>query len=143
MLLGFYSAVVVLVLTWPTPVDRPIAGLLERVLRALDRRGFGFIDYGLVEFTANIAMFVPIGFLLLLGLGRGGWAVALVIGYTASLAAELFQHVFLPERVASVLDVLANSLGALLGVLVALLVLRITRGRRAPRAHDRAAESVP
>lgn len=81
--------------------------------------GFDWIRGGMVEFAANVVLFVPLGLLLTLSAQRVrlGMAFALVI----SAAAELAQLV-LPSRVTSVRDVLANVVGAAIGGLLALAI---------------------
>lgn len=118
-----YVGIVLLVTLWPTTVDRGIDPYLERFLQELHERGVPrFVDYGFLEFTANIVFFVPVGFLggLLLPL-RLSW-LAIVAGGLFSAAIETTQHLFLPGRVASLADVVANSSGAVIGYLVALAV---------------------
>lgn len=76
-----------------------------------------FLTFGLVEWLSNVVMFMPVGFLFagLVAPPLRAWAVLIAAGLSA--AVEVTQ-VFLPNRVPSVYDVVANSLGALLGVLL-------------------------
>ncbi|MFD1720852.1 VanZ family protein [Amnibacterium endophyticum] len=118
-----YVGVVLLVTLWPTTVDRGLDPYIERFLQELHERGVPrFIDYGFVEFAANIVFFVPVGFLggLLLPL-RFSW-LAVIAGGLFSAAIETTQLLLLPGRVASLADVVANTSGALIGFLVALAV---------------------
>ena len=62
-----------------------------------------------MEFTANIAMFVPVGLLFLLLVGRRRWWLALAGGVALTCAIE-FAQIFLPGRFSDVRDILANSL---------------------------------
>ncbi|MCU1437732.1 MAG: hypothetical protein JWP66_819 [Naasia sp.] len=130
VLLALYLAIVAAITLPPSPVDRPVRGQIDRVLEELHERGVPeYIGYSKVEFAANIAMFVPVGFLIALGLAaRFAW-LALLLGPVLSAALELAQKLLLPERYASVLDVLANSLGALVGFVIAVL-LRLLVARR-------------
>jgi VanZ family protein len=59
----------------------------------------------------NILLFVPLGFLYRMITGRRG---ALLMGLGLSLSIEILQ-LFIPARTTSVVDVLANTLGAGLG----------------------------
>jgi glycopeptide antibiotics resistance protein len=73
----------------------------------------------LVEFLANVAMFVPLsllGSVLLDRWSRGFW---LIVGFAASSGIELAQLVFLGGRSATMVDVVANTLGALVGAYAA------------------------
>jgi glycopeptide antibiotics resistance protein len=80
-----------------------------------------WISYDLLEFTANIAMFLPVGLLFLLLAGRRHWWLALAGGVVLSGVIE-FTQLFLPARFSDLRDILANSLGALLGVAIGRLV---------------------
>lgn len=115
-----YVVALALIAFWPTHVDRDAGPLLSAIERV-----FPWATYRRIEFTANIALFVPFG-VLLTPLLRS-WPIALACGVGASLAIELVQEVVLPGRTASALDVLANSLGTAVGVVVALGIGRATR----------------
>lgn len=77
----------------------------------------------LADVAVNVAAYIPLGFLLSIGCGvrfgpaRGALAAALAAA-GVSLAMELVQ-MFLPARIASSVDLLANGLGALLGAMAA------------------------
>jgi glycopeptide antibiotics resistance protein len=118
------------------PVDSGARGLLWAVLRQLRARGLGWIDYSLVEASANVLLFVPFGFLLgvLGGRGAGRRLLMLAVCVASSVAIELGQAVLLPARFASLGDIAANSLGAVVGSLLALAFGGI--------AHRRAARSA-
>jgi len=91
-------------------------------------REAGWTDFrqGWVEVPANIALFLPFGFLLTVVLRR--WWCGALIGIALSVCVELVQIV-LPERTASTRDVLANGAGAAIGALIAwLTVVRRRRG---------------
>ncbi|MCC4908022.1 VanZ family protein [Microbacterium sp. cx-59] len=95
--------------------------------------GWSTVRQGWIEFGANIALFVPLGFLLT-GLFRRPWwgfALALVL----SIGVELVQ-ILLPARLPSPRDVLANALGAAVGAAIAWVVL-IRPSRRARRPATR------
>ena len=80
----------------------------------------------LQDVAVNLAAYAPLGLLLSIGFGarygpaRGAGAAALA-GTLLSLAMESLQ-MFLPIRIASNVDLLANGLGALVGALAALLL---------------------
>jgi VanZ family protein len=120
VLLALYSLAVLVVVAWPTPVDRGASRAITRILEALhNREVLMFLGYRQVEFLSNVAMFVPLGLLIGILLGRRLWGLAILAGFALSMGIELFQHVFLPERFATVDDVIANTSGALVGALVA------------------------
>jgi glycopeptide antibiotics resistance protein len=72
----------------------------------------------MVEFAANILLFVPLGVLVaaLLGGRRQWWAVP--IGAMLSGLIEVAQLLFLPSRVPDGRDVLANTLGTVIGAVI-------------------------
>lgn len=75
------------------------------------------------DIFVNVAAYVPLGFLLSIGFGARydagrGVLVATFCAAALSLALETLQ-VFLPTRIASNVDLLTNSVGALLGAMAA------------------------
>ena len=94
-----------------------------------------FHDFTLsrLEFLSNIAIFVPLGFLFVLLFGRRRWWLAIVVGILLTLLIEGTQE-FLPTRVPDVRDLVANTTGAVIGALVALLVTRGVPGQRRIRS---------
>ncbi len=104
----------------PSDVIAMLAGWMRGVL------GWGEFRQGWIEFPANVLLFVPMGLLLTL-LVRRPWSGALV-AVLLSVCAELVQTL-LPARVASLRDVIANALGAVIGAGMAWLVIRHRRAR--------------
>ena len=81
-------------------------------------------------------MFVPIGLFGALALPPPRWLIvpAAIMG---SLAIEITQASGLPQRVGTPRDVIANSLGALIGYLLACLVIRsVERSARRRSAYQ-------
>jgi hypothetical protein len=108
----------------PARGDRRVhAGVVHRIARAVAQvPGLGFFGSGWIEFIANVVMFTPLGFLLTLLFRRA--AVGASVGVAVSVCIELVQIV-IPDRHASVRDVISNGIGAAIGALVAwLAVLR-------------------
>ncbi|MDM7891952.1 VanZ family protein [Curtobacterium caseinilyticum] len=119
-----YGLVVVLVATAGSPVDGAVYPHLVRAIAAGQRLGApGWLGYDAVEFTANVVFFVPFGFFVLLLFGARAWWAGMLGGFVVSCAIETVQALFLPARFASVDDVLANTSGAVLGMLVGIVVL--------------------
>ena len=79
------------------------------------------------EFALNIAMFVPLGVLLVLIFGARFFWVALVIALALTFSIEGLQQ-FIPSRVPDPRDLLANSLGGMLGTLFGVALLADLRG---------------
>lgn len=88
----------------------------------------GALDWSETEVLANVALFVPIGFLVTLVLGRPGVGVALCV--IASVGIELAQQRWFPARVPSLADVRHNSLGGAFGVLMAWPVSRLQQWKQ-------------
>ncbi len=122
--LAAYTAFVLVVTLSPRMPGTGFVGrLVNGVLDWFHERGLLLpVDYSVVEFTANIGMFVPLGVLVLL-LRRSWWL--LLVGPAFSGFIEVFQATFLPTRVGEWRDILSNSLGFVLGAAVVAL-----RGRR-------------
>jgi len=128
--LAVYGVAVGFIVLWPVPVDRPFDVPLLRVLGALKGSAVRPIDaYNALEAVSNVLMFVPAGLLIVVLVGRARWWIAPVAGLGLSAAAEAAQYALLPERTATVADVIANTAGALIGAGLALAVGR----RRIPR----------
>ncbi|MFT4214389.1 MAG: VanZ family protein [Microbacterium sp.] len=137
-----YLAVVLLATLSPTPLDQGYESSIEQLLDVLHSHGVPeWYGYNKLEFSANVAMFVPVGFLLALALPRRGiWLVVIVIpAFSATI--ELLQAAFLAERFASVLDVVANTAGGYLGA-VAAIGMRAAIATRDQRVIARAAREA-
>ena len=129
-LLIAYVGIILIATISPTPLDSGYRGAIDKVLSVLHRNGlpesFGYSE---VEFLANVAMFIPLGFLLgLLLAGRAVWiAIVLIPGFSAAI--EFTQSTFLAARFATAQDVFANSLGGFFGLLVAVILVAIVHAR--------------
>jgi len=120
----------------PTRVDGGVEHQVRAFVDGLRAAGFTWIDYDSVDFVANVGFFVPIGLIASLLLPwRMSW-LAVPIGALLSGAIEFGQYLFLPDRYASPTDVLANTIGTVLGTLVG-LALRSIRRRAAWRRSAR------
>jgi len=73
---------------------------------------------------------------LYLGLKRFRLLLALTLSLSFSIAAELAQGTFLPDRVATASDVYANFLGAIIGVCLGLLIEKLNARRRARQLRN-------
>ncbi|MCU1477950.1 MAG: VanZ family protein [Subtercola sp.] len=128
-----YLGVVAWVTLGPQPLDNKAEGLVFQALRLFRRHAStDWITYDRLEFCANIAMFFPIGLFLLLLFGRRRWWLAILVGFLMTVSIETAQ-LFIPGRVSDVRDVVSNTAGATLGVLVG-LVLTAAKARRLRRA---------
>lgn len=124
-----YSIGLSVVLFWPVHVDGeggfidpdPLLGLL----------GFlgmpAAVRYPVVQSGGNALMFVPLGALWIAWVRRPRWrsvVLAMAIAVVVSVAAEVVQARYLPERTFDPRDMLANTIGAAIGAAIALLALR-------------------
>ena len=130
VLLASYVVVVLVATLWPTPLDQGYSAAIQKVLDVVHRNGVPeWFGYSKLEFTANVAMFVPLGFLAALLLPAKVWWLALFICPALSIAIELTQATFLAARFATATDVIANSIGAVIGILVAVILRSIVYER--------------
>jgi VanZ family protein len=120
----------------PTRVDGGVEVQVRAFVDALRAAGAPlWVDYDLIDFLANIAFFVPVGLIAALLLPHRLWWLAIPIGAALSGALELGQALFLPQRYASITDVIANTIGAALGALIGAAIL--SAGMRRRRAEER------
>lgn len=106
LLLGYLGVVVAVIVFAPFNLGPPSSGRVLLVPGAGDRIG---------DMVLNLALFVPVGFLLdrITGGRAGPWRIV-AIGIAASLVIETAQ-LFMLDRYSTATDVLANGLGALVG----------------------------
>ena len=121
-----------LYLVWEPDASTP-GGVVVVVADVLAGRGVPDA-VRVVEVGLNVLLFVPLSLLGAFVLDRWrvvGWLLA---GLALSLVVEGVQAVFLTGRSATVSDLLANTAGAGLGILAALVVRRRLAGvpRRSP-----------
>lgn len=124
-----YLAALGVILLWPDHLDRK-AGAAYAVLYEL----FPGATPRTMDFGLNVVLFVPFGVVLGVVLRGHPWRL-LGIACAVPLLVEIFQGVFLPGRTSSVVDVVANALGALIWAAAmalgrGLLIGRRTRPRR-------------
>lgn len=98
-------------------VDRAVLDI-----RGVDAGGGDVAAAGAARVTANIAMFVPLGFLFGLALARKAWWLTLFLIPASSGGSEFVQGIALEERVSTALDVLANTVGGYVGLLIAMVL---------------------
>jgi glycopeptide antibiotics resistance protein len=122
--LGLCLCVVLLATLWPTPIDQGYESAIQRLLAVLHRNGVpSWYGYRWFEATANVLMFIPLGFFLALVFPTRVLWLALPLVPFVSLGLEGVQLLFLPARFATLNDVVANSLGGWIGVAVAALIV--------------------
>jgi len=123
----------------PEPYDDGTSSILWRFLDFFGRYdATDWITFDRVEFVANIAMFVPLGMFFVLLLGRKQWWLAMILCGGISCAIEIWQGALLPTRVADVSDIVANTSGGTIGVLLGVVLMSISLARRGRRTRVRA-----
>lgn len=104
---------------WPTPVDQPAEAIIADTFDFLHKYGLPrWLNYNFVEASANVALFIPIGFLCSRAFPKSRWWQAGGVGLIVSGCMEIGQLLFLHNRYPSPLDVLTNALGAAIGALI-------------------------
>lgn len=128
--LAICITVVLFATMWPTPLDQGYSESINRVLDVLHRNGIPeWFGYDKLEFSANVLMFLPIGFLIALLLPAQVWWLAFLICPILSGSIELTQANFLSARFATITDVIANSIGATIGAVLAGAILALVHTR--------------
>ncbi len=117
-----YLVVLLYLTLWPQP-DAP-GGAIVRVVDSLHALGFSAVTRSNVEIGLNVLLFVPLGVLGLVLWPRLRWWGWALVGVALSGFIEGFQGAFLPGRVSSPTDVVANTAGALLGALAVVVAVR-------------------
>jgi len=120
----------------PASVSMKVTGLVGVVARWVSDAGIASYSQSAVvlEFLANVALFVPVGLLLPFAFSRLQLWQVVVIGALMSGLIESVQG-FMPSRFPTISDVIANSLGTLIGGAIAVLLaaLLMARPSRTPR----------
>lgn len=120
-----YAIVLALIVWLPASAASKITGIAFRIARFVSAHTdipLG-MSYTVFEFLANIALFVPLGLLLVAAWPRANAWVVLLLGYTSSATIELVQTL-LPSRFPTLSDVIANTIGTAIGCLIARLLVQ-------------------
>ncbi|MEV7398062.1 VanZ family protein [Aeromicrobium sp. NPDC092404] len=123
-----YGGALLLVAAWPTHVDEDVPVLDAPPSRWLVGQGLSAErTYWLIEWAANVGLFVPFGVLGMLAVKRATWIRVTAAALVVSGGIEVLQAVARPGRTADASDVAANVLGAAVGA------LGVTTWRRSAR----------
>lgn len=125
-----YTAFILVVTLSPSQLDVSVQRFVVRFVEVLHRYGVPtWFGYGEVEFLANIAMFIPFGFILtLLFPVKLSW-LSVVASLLFSTGIELFQREFLDERIYDTRDIVANTLGSFTGFVIAAFLRALVHSR--------------
>ena len=136
LLAAAIAAVVITVLTLaPRALVAPVRGAFMQFMCSATEPLLVWIPYGDAERALNTILFVPLGATIALLLGRRAWPVAILAGFALSAAVE-YAQVSIPGRVPDPADVLWNTVGGAIGVIV-VTVPRLVAGAIRARKHQR------
>lgn len=126
-----YGIALALIVWLPATAASKVTGVVFRLARYVSAHTDISLTtaYTVFEFLANVALFVPLGLLLVAAWPRNSAWVVLLLGYSASVTIELVQTM-LPSRYPTLSDVVANTLGTAIGCLLVRIVMRRQRGPR-------------
>jgi glycopeptide antibiotics resistance protein len=109
------------------------SALAMRVLGRLQRiDGMSWLTFDRAEYLANIALFVPVGLFLLLLLGTRHWWLAGASAIVLTSFIESAQRA-IPGRVPDPRDIAANTIGAVVGIMIGVLLTLPAAVRRIRR----------
>lgn len=133
VLLVPYAIALALIVWLPDSAASRVTGIVFRLARFVsEQAGISLsATYTVFEFAANIALFVPFGLLLAAGWPRTNAWWIILLGFSASAAIELVQTM-IPGRVTTLSDVIANTLGTIIGCCAVRLFAPRVRSRPAP-----------
>ena len=101
-----------------------------------------WLNYNIVEFAANVILFVPMGVFVVLLFGRRLWWAGIGAGVLAACWIELAQGIWFAYRVTDMRDIASNTLGTVLGVMLALLITWPAANRHRALVAARAARQA-
>ena len=130
--------VVLLTVVLLAPSSRGPDWVITHLTRALQQLGLPELltSFGRVESMLNVVAFVPLGLLGSLLWTRPTWRDWTAVGFVVSFVVEVVQAVALGARQATHADVVANTLGMLVGALLGLLVRRLLESRASEGRAD-------
>lgn len=131
-----FLAVLALLTLTPRRVENSMPNILDLILSVTHRAGWDWLDFTRLEIIANVLVFVPVGILAFLLLPRRVWPLSILLGPAISVGIEVAQGLALPHRAATVGDVVANSTGALIGVLAAIACTLLFAPRTTAAPHQ-------
>ena len=135
--LGSYLTILAAASLWPKPIDGQglLANLTKQILLFTSNVSWlNWLKYDQLEALANVLLYVPLGIFLVAFLPKAKlWLVCLVPALV-SLLAEGSQRLFLPNRYATTNDVFVNTLGGVLGIVIAVSIRQLRKNSKSERS---------
>jgi glycopeptide antibiotics resistance protein len=131
--LACYLIILVATSIWPKPVDgEGILSIITSELLQFTARtpALDWIQYNELEAIGNLLLYIPLGIFLVVFAPRTKTLLLALVPVLVSLLAEGVQRLFLPDRYATINDVVYNSLGGLLGILIAKSIARLRKNSK-------------
>ncbi|KRE97284.1 hypothetical protein ASG76_00705 [Nocardioides sp. Soil774] len=136
--LALAAWIVVLAVTLLSPSAAGPTLLVETTSHILARAGVpeSLTAASRVEFGLNVAAFVPVSLLGIPVWPRLSWRDWTATGFVASFFVEVVQAVWLDGRSATNTDVVANTLGTLVGAALGVVLLALLPARGSEDGAD-------
>jgi glycopeptide antibiotics resistance protein len=131
--LACYLIILVATSIWPKPVDgEGILSIITSELLQFTARtpALDWIQYNELEAIGNLLLYIPLGIFLVVFAPRTKTILVALVPVLVSLLAEGVQRLFLPDRYATINDVVYNALGGLLGILIAKSIARLRKNSK-------------
>jgi VanZ family protein len=99
----------------PRPIDEGLTPWLRGLLAGMSRYVPGRIDYEFAELASHVVLFVPLGMLAVVALGRRMAWLAVLVVLGVGVLVEYGPTMLASHHTPSRLDLLMNGVGALIG----------------------------
>lgn len=134
--LASYLTVLVAASLWPQHIDEQ--GLLARITSQIllftsSVSWLRWFKYDQLEALANVVLYVPLGVFLAVFSHKAKLWLLCFVPVLVSCLAEGSQMLLLPDRYATVTDVLFNSLGGVLGLFIVASIRQLMRNSKTER----------
>lgn len=108
----------------PRPIDEGLTPWVRWVFAEVSRRLPGRIDYEFVELASHVALFVPLGSLAVIALGRRMVWLAVLVVLGVGVLVEFGPSMLGSDHSPASLDLVMNAVGGTVGAAIGYLVLR-------------------
>ena len=131
ILLAVYSVLLALALF--SPLSQQQSSAVAHLGSLLDSLGAPsrLVTFPRLEVVMNAAIVAPVTLLGSLSWPSWSWRDWTAAGFVAAVAVELAQGLLLPDRQAAFSDIVANTIGAMVGAVVVALLRPMLRTRTA------------